>query len=265
MLKKILIIACWLILVSGLIVLTSFVNIHHNQINCKKVELLIQYNHADYLLTEADVFQFLETNGIKMKDSKIHDINLNNIESLLYKIPYVEKADVFMNINGDIGIKIVQKTPLIKVFNQYQQSFYIDENGKTMPASSNYTARVIVANGFIENRYHDKLCVAEKSLSKKDSLIKNTSLYKVYKIAAYIQQDAFCSAMIEEIFINKNKEIELFTKIGNQTILFGNTEKMDEKFKKLYAFYKQILNKTGWEHYNVINLKYENQIVCSKI
>lgn len=265
MLKKIIIIVSWVVLIAGLVVLLSFVEEKHNQMNCGKVDLLIQYNEADYLITVDDVFHFLKTKGIKIKDIKIKDVNVGNIESILYQIPYIEKADVFMTIEGNVGIKIVQKKPLIKVFNQFHQSFYIDDKGKVMPISPDYSARVIVANGYIENMYHKNLCLADDFVNGKDSIIKKSSLYKVYKIAQFIQKNEFWSAMTEEIFVNKNKEIELYTKIGDHAILFGDINQMNEKFEKLYAFYKQVLNKTGWEQYKVINLKFKNQIVCSKI
>jgi cell division protein FtsQ len=40
---------------------------------------------------------------------------------------------------------------------------------------------------------------------------------------------------------------------------------MVEKFEKLHTFYLQGLNTTGsWNKYSVINLKFKNQIVCTK-
>jgi cell division protein FtsQ len=92
-----------------------------------------------------------------------------------------------------------------------------------------------------------------------------TSIYKIFRMVQFINKNNFWKAMIEEIFINKKGEIELFTKIGEQTVIFGDIDNMKEKFDNLFIFYKQGLNKVGWTKYKTLNLKYKNQIVCSKI
>ena len=39
---------------------------------------------------------------------------------------------------------------------------------------------------------------------------------------------------------------------------------MEIKFKKLELFYKNILPTKGWNYYESVNLKFKNQIVCTK-
>jgi len=70
--------------------------------------------------------------------------------------------------------------------------------------------------------------------------------------------------MIEQLYINKKSEFELIPKIGNHTILFGDIKEMKDKFEKLIAFYKQGISKSGWNKYKTINLKFKNQVVCTK-
>ena len=64
------------------------------------------------------------------------------------------------------------------------------------------------------------------------------------------------------------KRIKAFPKLGliktKQKIYFGNTDNMDNKFKKLELFYKNILPTKGWNYYESVNLKFKNQIVCNK-
>ena len=64
--------------------------------------------------------------------------------------------------------------------------------------------------------------------------------------------------------MNEDEEMELVPRVGNHTILFGDEKEMDEKFSKLFLFYKEGLSKQGWNKYNVINLKYKDQVVCTK-
>jgi len=53
--------------------------------------------------------------------------------------------------------------------------------------------------------------------------------------------------------------------LGDHVILLGSAEELGDKFSRLLAFYKFGLNKIGWNKYNFINIKYKNQVVCSKI
>jgi len=40
------------------------------------------------------------------------------------------------------------------------------------------------------------------------------------------------------------------------------TETIEEKFRKLMVFYKEILPQKGWTRYERVNLKYEGQVVA---
>jgi len=58
--------------------------------------------------------------------------------------------------------------------------------------------------------------------------------------------------------------MELIPKVGNHLIIFGDTSQMSQKFENLILFYRKGLTKVGWDKYNIINLKFKNQVVCSK-
>ena len=72
------------------------------------------------------------------------------------------------------------------------------------------------------------------------------------------------SAEIQQFFVNEEGDIEFIPRVGNHTVVLGNDQFLDEKFNKLIHFYKEGLNKKGWDNYKVINLKYKNQVVCIK-
>jgi len=65
--------------------------------------------------------------------------------------------------------------------------------------------------------------------------------------------------------VNERHELELIPRKGNHVVLLGDTQELKEKMNKLFIFYTQGLNKIGWNNYQVINIKYKNQVVCSKL
>ncbi|EKD31744.1 MAG: hypothetical protein ACD_77C00260G0001, partial [uncultured bacterium] len=53
-------------------------------------------------------------------------------------------------------------------------------------------------------------------------------------------------------------------RVGQQEIMFGRPDDVEVKFEKLLSFYKNIIPNEGWEKYKVVDLQYNNQIVCVK-
>jgi hypothetical protein len=56
----------------------------------------------------------------------------------------------------------------------------------------------------------------------------------------------------------------MIPKIGSQIIEFGNAADVEEKFNKLQLFYKNVMVKTGWSKYSIINVQYKNQVVAKR-
>jgi cell division protein FtsQ len=77
-----------------------------------------------------------------------------------------------------------------------------------------------------------------------------------------LDSSEFWKAQIEQIYIGN--DVELVPLAGSHIIVLGNFQDIDEKMNKLLVFYQHGLNKVGWNIYETINLKYKNQIVCSK-
>ncbi|MDP1623493.1 MAG: hypothetical protein Q8M08_14265 [Bacteroidales bacterium] len=262
---KILLIVFWILLVAGAGVLIGFVEVKHYSHACKKVEISINYGAADVLITKKVVDSILMKTAGSLKGKPLGYINLGSIENALRKQPYVAKVAVFENNEGTLFIEIRQREPLLRVINRKYESFYLDESGTLLPVNPNFSARVLVANGFIDDSYIKNPNYQVNILALSDSGFYDSLLTNLYKLTMYITHDKFLKAQIAQIYVNESREFELIPSIGNHVILLGKAEDLDDKFKRLYAFYKFGLSKIGWNKYNVINIKYKNQVVCSKI
>jgi cell division protein FtsQ len=83
-------------------------------------------------------------------------------------------------------------------------------------------------------------------------------------IFAILEQDPFLKAQITAVEFDENDEIMMYPRIGNHKIIVGNVNRLAEKLKNLKMFYQKGLNKVGWGSYSSINLKFDNQVVCTK-
>ncbi len=191
-------------------------------------------------------------------------INMALLEKIMLNNPFIESARVFSTIDGKLHIEVVQRDPIVRVINFRDESFYMDGNGVYMPVSENYTARVPVANGFIFNREAEGNVRAYSDEELNDTTVAVSRAYQVFQVAEYIRQHEFWNSQIEQIYMNLNGDMELIPRVGEHKIVFGDSRDLKIKFEKLYLFYQEGLNNTGWNKYTTINLKYQNQVVCTK-
>ena len=264
-LKKILFVSLWVCLIIGLFALMSFVNNKQSLLVCKSLEVKINQNDDVYFLDKMAVEKLIKDRGDSIVGQTRYSLNVPELERALDSHEDIAKAQASMTIDGEVRVIVKQRKPILRIFNSTGDSYYIDEAGKLMPLSEKYTARVLVANGNIKESYSANYMYSIADIGR-DSIKKaKSSLDELFAMATYINKDEFWKSQVQQIFVNNEKEMELIPLVGNHKIIFGDTALMDEKFKKLMTFYKQGLNTTGyWDKYSAINLKFKNQIVCTK-
>jgi cell division protein FtsQ len=96
---------------------------------------------------------------------------------------------------------------------------------------------------------------------KQDNMREKEGTQKIFELINTIREDEFWNAQIAQLDVDKKCNVTLFPQVGDEKIEFGKPEHMEEKFKKMMIFYKEILPRTGWNKYHRVNLEYEGQIV----
>ncbi len=248
--KKIILIAIWGLLIAGVGVLLFMINRHKKNEICQTVKIKIENTLDNHFIDSAYVMEYIGANQII--GTKTENINSGKIETLLENDPHIKNAEVFKDVDGTLFIKIWQRKAIMRVINSEGESYYVDEENFKIPLSENFTARVLVCNGNITEK-----------CTKCDTINSNT-LKTCTRIAQYVHNSSFWISAIEQIFVTPEGEILLITKMGDGKIVFGDFENIDDKFERLYTFYKQALPKVGWEKYSTIDVSYKNQIVARK-
>jgi cell division protein FtsQ len=255
----------WAILIIGLLVSMGFVNKEQDSLTCKSLDVNVNQDYDLDFLNKDDIAKLIHDRGDSIVGQPKSSINVAELETALNSHADIANAEVYMTIDGQVKVEVKQRRPIIRVINADGDSYYIDDEGKLMPLSDKYTARVIIANGYILEPYARRYQYSINDIGKDSMAKENSLLDELYAMSNYINADEFWKAQIKQIYINVDREMEIVPLVGNQKIIFGDTTAMDEKFKKLMTFYQQGLNITGWwDKYSSINLKFKNQIVCTK-
>lgn len=261
--KKIFRLALWTLAIVAIVVTMGFVgNSQHNR-KCKALIIEVAENDGNYFVDETDIKDMLKSKGKKLVGTPMQDINNGLLEKIINTNPFIENAEVFSTVDGIVHIAAEQRNPVVRVMNTKGEDFYIDENGVFMPVSDKFTAPVIIANGFIFNSYAERKIYRLNSYPM-DTISGGLLLEQLFTLANVLRKDTFWNAQTEQLYVNEWQEIEMIPRIGSHKIILGDVSNLEEKLNRLLIFYKKGLNNIGWNTYHTINLKYNNQVVCSK-
>ena len=253
-------IVLWSVFFIFVIVTIIIVSNKRNKISYQNIQIEIDSSQSKFV-NSADIIKIIDKIGLKINNQAIDSINTALLESEIEKHPSIKNAEVYFTFTGNLIIEIEQRNPVIRIINQPNVDIYIDENGKIMPTSRNYTAHVLVVTGEIEKAEIEKYRKANKENNKN---LDTCMIGKILKLSRYINEHEFWKSQIEHIRIEKNMDFVLIPRVGAHEILFGEIENIETKFNNLWNFYSKALKVEGWGKYKRINLKFENQIVCTK-
>ncbi|WP_227009078.1 cell division protein FtsQ/DivIB [Christiangramia fulva] len=166
-------------------------------------------------------------------------LDLNRVESLLNSHEMIENAEVFVTLDGKLEAIVSQRKPIGRVMGN--TSFYLDRNGKVMPLSQNYSARVPLMLGFNEK-----------------------TAPEAYSVANFIKNDLFLREHITSIHRLDNAKLEMSVRDRDFKLYFGDTSNVALKFNNFKAFYKKAQKDKKLDTYKKVNLQFGDQVVCTK-
>ena len=220
--------------------LYGFADHRNKSKNVEEISIKFLGNN-DLYITEDAVNKLLIQNYGSLKNRAKEQVVLNTIESLITSNSMVKNAQVYLTIDGKLISEVVQRKPIGRV--EDVSKFYLDDSGKRMPLSRHYSARVPIITGVITGK----------------------SLEDAYVILEYINKNTFLSQNVIGIHIEKEGEYQLKFRLEDFVVNLGGVENLDEKFKNFMAFYVKAAKDNTLEKYASVSLKFENQVVCTKI
>jgi cell division protein FtsQ len=251
----------WVAISFYLIVALGFTSHSKKGIICTEVKVIIEDSLNRMFYTKSDIQSILKKGNIKSLGHPVSEINTRKLEELFKGKSYIRSVDIYTSMDGTLAVRIKQRDPFLRVITAEGKSCYIDKEGYFMPESRNYTHYVMVANGHFSG--YNQLMGVECMDS-----IKNPDNYKEWFDLIYLvkmlNKDDFLKSQIVQIYRNKQGHFELFPRVGAHQIILGDVSDLEEKLENLSILYKEGLAFEGWNKYDKIDLRYKNQVVCTK-
>ncbi len=175
---------------------------------------------------------------------KVSEIDIHALEERITGYGAVKKSEVAVDRSGIMHVEITQRRPVLRL-EESGGPVYMDETGFRFPLSDLFSSHVPIITG---------------NIPKDDPEWERG----IVELGNYIFIHRFWNGQIEQINVTGDGCLNLYTRIGDQQIIFGKPEKIDYKFRKLFSYYRNIAPRYGWNHYESVDLKYSDQIVCRR-
>lgn len=227
------------LLLGAVVFLYSFSKKRNDKRHLSKVEIEFVDANSPFI-TYQTVNKLLIQSMDTVTDIAIETLDLMTMEQRLNKNPMIRNSEVFVTIDGILGAKIEQRDPIGRVWAS-EGAYYIDADGKSMPLSEVYSARVPIVTG-----------VTEEDLEALTPLLLK------------IREDEFMRRIVIGLNKNQNEEIELELRNINVKAVFGKPIHIDKKFQNFKAFYNKTHQDSTIYGYEKINLKFETQVIATK-
>lgn len=218
------------------------------------IEMIVNDTIEYTLIDRNDIIELIENKYGRLLGSPIDSFNMAKLEELVSQHPAVKHSELYQTIDGTLYVEIEQRNPILRIVDRTMRSYYVDNEGYIIPVSDKYSAHVVVANGHIPPQKPGAVSIKNRSDIRHD----------IFHLTRFIDSHPFWRAQIEQIYVTAKNEFELVPRVGMHIIEFGTIENYQEKFKRLKHLYTSGLKHTGWEKYKTVNVKYKNQIVCTK-
>jgi cell division protein FtsQ len=248
-----------LIPVLYLIIIPVYLASSTNSRPCGGIVIDIVDSSDYHFVTKRQLLTLAYGNSNRILGWPVKDVSVSEIEKRITVLRELKKAEVYMTVDGTVHVFIEQRSPVMRVMPDNGGDYFIDEDGVVVKKRNLYNPRLHIIEGNVNIS-----SAMLKGVSVLDTSIKNSILKDIYHLVNYINDNKFLSALIDQISVDGNDEIDLIPRTGNQLVHLGTAENYAGKLRNLEAFYNKVLPEVGWNKYSLINLEFKDQIVCKR-
>lgn len=207
------------------------------KITDNKISVKMNEKTPVYFIDEKDIREIVKKEN---PSGKVGDLNIPALEKKINSLPAVDSANVYLNLNGKLNLDIKQRVPIFRL-NKDGKDFYVDEKGVEFPISRTYSHPCMLVTGNVKKDEYEKLA----------------------ELVEKIDKDDFSKKYFIGISKDKNGDYNLLTSEGNYKVELGDLDNIDLKVKGFKAFVEKYLVYQDPQKYNMVSIKYQNQIVTT--
>lgn len=232
-----------ILMFSGLLLLVGVLFGFAKKRNAKRILSDVKIEFIDCntpFITHETVNKLLIQSTDSLTDITLETLDLMGMEERLNSNSMIRNSEVFLTPQGVLGVRIEQRDPVGRILHP-KADYYVDADGKPMPLSEVYAARVPLISGV--------------SVEDLEALV---------PLLIKIRADQFMQQAVIGLHKNNKGDFELYFRNIDLKAIFGKGDDIDLKFRNFKAFYKKTKQDSTIYAYDQINLKFGSQVIATK-
>lgn len=221
----------------------AFARYENGQRTCPGIDLRVEGGALPDSVMRQGVNTRLGQFDMKIKGSRLKDVDLQRIEDYLGRFSQFETVECSFDPDGRVRITVVPIKPEIRVFEAGGKSYYVNRTGKRFDADAEFFVDVPVV-----------------------IMDRNAGVGPEYALPAvrFVSNDPELKSLIGSFKLDGVNDLLLVPRIHGHLVNFGDTTRLAEKKEALLTAYRKILPAKGWNVYDTISVKFRNLVVASR-
>lgn len=222
------------------------------KLRCDRIDVVITNSHSQNFISEKEVADMVNA---AVSGTLINNINVHSIEQFVCENSAICRAEAFVRNPATLVLEVTQRNPVVR-FQCENGGFYSDSSGYILPLRGKVSLDLPIVCGNLRFKA-DTVRGGYPTAGRE-------WLRDLIGLTETIRNNSYWSREIEQIWVEGNGDIVLYTNSCNEKFIFGSTDDALTKFTKMAGYYRTIRPQALKEnkHYTTVNLKYKDQIIC---
>lgn len=210
--------------------------------SCKGITISMEKRGLSDTITVRGVRAELRKYPKRLVGAPLPSVNTLDVEEYLMKLNNFEDVKCYMSTNGFLNVRITPMIPEIRVFDG-DDSYYVNRQGKRIRSNAEFFADVPIVAG----HFSDKL-----------------QPHTVLPVVRFVQANPVLRELVAMYIVRGPDDIMLVPRVTGHIINFGDTTRLEQKRRMLLTAYRNIIPYKGWQQYDTISVKFQDQIVATR-
>lgn len=223
-------------------------------------EVVVRIHHSNGIFTTRDdVHRAIAAIGMPVVGEPLSSIDLKRIEQAVRTLPYYKEILVYTSVQNHVVVECTERNALMRLIDRDGKQALLDAEGCVFPLPAGPSPRLPVLSLAFP--------MAAQAQDAEQMLQCDTGpqwLHEAFAYANLLYRDPFLLMQFQQTLLKADGELVVYPQVGNHTISLGTMQHMDEKINNLKMFYQKGIDEATWNSFADINLKYKDQIVCTK-
>lgn len=242
----------------------------------KELRVVVRDSADIKIIRSSEIARMIISAGHNPVGEHIDSVDLKAIADLVSARNFVRDAKASVDLEGIVTVSLSQREPILRIITENGYDFYYTADGYIVPTGRHSAHYVPVVTGSFGLPFARTFSGNLKEYIGTTEKISDKSyvfLYKLITFVEYVEGNDFWNSQIVQINVSPGyvtatgdfyePDLELIPRVGDHVVLFGHLDGYKPKLDKLMSFYKKALSREGWDKWNYIDIRYDNQVVCS--